>query len=710
MTIRFLAGICVIAVGFGVRALAQEHQGASQADPTAVPDVKPDPRLHTRTLHNGSGFKSHTDKQAWLDRAKYLREQVLMAAGLYPLPEKCDLKPVIHGKTDRGDYTVEKVFFQSYPGFFVSGNLYRPKGKTGPFPAILSPHGHWENGRLYRNNDRGVKSQIAGGWEKDELAARYPLQARAANLAKLGCIVFFYDMVGYADSDPQHFPHRSTYADIDSENRLINIFGLQTWDSIRALDFLLSLPDVDKTRIGCTGASGGGTQTFIMMTVDDRLTAAAPVCMISHDEHQGGCVCENAPLLRMFTDNVEFAATFAPRPFIHPTCTGDWTAQFMEHGLPEIKATYALFGVENNVEAMRQKADHNYNLISREAVYNFFNARFKLGAQSPVHEQKFEPIEPKDLAVFDDQHPRPADAVDAPTLKKYLIAEAQKQLDALRPTDAASLAKFREVIGTALRHMTSTQLPGAGETVTHKVGTEKLGDISIEKLMLSRRNSPEQLPAVLLVPPNPNGKVTIVVIGGPSAKRLLVQRSGEIDPGASDLLKSGQMVLGVDVFLSGQLVSSNPTTQPNIEFYTGYNRSILANRVHDILTAIACMKAREGVSSVNLVGISKEGPWCLLAKALAGDAVAKTVVEADKFDFDQVTDFGTEYRLPGALRYGGLWTLAALAAPGDLLVYNVGGRAEATEPLQRAYNAAGAKDKLRIESDLNPDQALQFLR
>ena len=106
---------------------------------------------------------------------------------------------------------------------------------------------------------------------------------------------------------------------------------------------LLSLPDVDKNRIACTGASGGGTQTFILMTIDDRLKVAAPVCMISAGDHQGGCVCENNSLLRIGTDNVELSSTFAPRPFIHPTATGDWTKEYLEKGYPETLGVYRLF-------------------------------------------------------------------------------------------------------------------------------------------------------------------------------------------------------------------------------------------------------------------------------------------------------------------------------------------------------------------------------
>jgi dienelactone hydrolase len=371
--------VIVAAILVGIEAKAQAEGAAS------------DPRLSTfRTLYQGSGFSAPTNKEEWEKRAQYLREQVLVSAGLWPPPPKPELKAVIHGKIDRGDYTVEKVFFQSHPGFYVTGSLYRPNGKTGPFPGVLSPHGHWANGRFNETPQKEIDAQIKSGVEKDRVAAKYILQARCANLAKLGCVVFHYDMVGYADADEEHFPHRKTLTDAEADLNLQSIFGLQTWDSIRSLDFLLSLPDVDPNRIACTGASGGGTQTFIMMTVDDRLKVAAPVCMISAGDHQGGCVCENNALLRIGTDNVELSSTFAPRPFIHPTATGDWTHEYLEKGYPETLGVYRLFGAEENVKAVRFNAGHNYALGNREAVYNFFNQHLKLGNKEPVKEQKFE--------------------------------------------------------------------------------------------------------------------------------------------------------------------------------------------------------------------------------------------------------------------------------------------------------------------------------
>jgi len=656
-----------------------------------------DPRLQSpRTLHQGSGFKPYTDKNQWQQRAQYLRQQVLLAAGLWPLPDKCALDPVIHSPRDCGDYTVQKVFFQSYPGFYVTGNLYRPKGKNGPFAGVLSPHGHWANGRFYRNNDKDAEAEITGSFEKDIDAARYPLQARCANLAKLGCVVFHYDMVGYADADPQRFPHRKTFTDPVSSLYSLSIFGLQTWDSIRALDFLLSLPDVDKERIACTGASGGGTQTFILMTIDDRLKVAAPVCMISAGEHQGGCVCENAPLLRLFTDNVEFAATFAPRPFIHPTATGDWTAHFMEQGLPEIKAIYKLFDAQAMVDAVRFEAGHNYNLNNRQAVYNFFNTHLRLGQTGTVTEQKFRPIEPQNLSVFDADHPRPANSVDSAALSKYLIDGQRAQIEALKPRDKESLDRFRDVVLVALRHMIAAEPPASNDVAVQKLGLVPRQGFTLHKLLLSRRSADDQIPALLFIPDNPTGAATVLI--HPQGKAGLLKPDGTPAELLAAFLEKRCIVLAPDVFLTGELASTViPATNPTYEFFAGYNRTTLANRVLDILTAVAALKAYSATTSTpNLVGTDSAGPWCLLAKALAGDAIGRTAADANRFDFDSVKTATDENYLPASLRFGGIWPLAALAAPGELLVYNTP-RAARPDWLLSAYGAARALDKLRIE-------------
>jgi len=347
--------------------------------------------------------------EAWRRRAAYLREHVLWSAGLLPLPEKTPLKPQVFDEQKRGDYSVSKVYFESLPGFFVTGNLYQPSG-AGPFPAILSPHGHWTYGRL----------------ENSELAS---VPGRAINLARQGFVVFSYDMIGYDDS--RQLEHRL----FDSKRaRLwgLHMAGLQLWNGIRALDFLESLPQVDRGRIGMTGASGGGTQTFLLAAADERVKVAAPVNMISL-HMQGGCLCENPPGLRLDTDNVELSATIAPRPLLMVSATGDWTKDTLRLEYPAMQKYFALVGAPERVHAVQFDFPHNYNRQSREAVYAWM-ARWLKGAPSDVkvEEKPFTPEPLPQLLVF---HGRalPEHAVTPEQLTEQWIAAAQRQLETADP-------------------------------------------------------------------------------------------------------------------------------------------------------------------------------------------------------------------------------------------------------------------------------------
>jgi dienelactone hydrolase len=169
---------------------------------------------------------------------------------------------------------------------------------------------------------------ITEGAERFEKSGRFPQLARCATLARLGCVVFIHDMLGYADSVqiPTAVAHRFSkqrpeldrpdrwgFFSPQAELRLQSILGVQAWNCIRGLDFLCSLPEVDPSRIGVTGSSGGGTQTLLTCALDPRPTVAFPQGMVSNSM-QGGCTCENACYLRIGTGNVEFAALFAPKP------------------------------------------------------------------------------------------------------------------------------------------------------------------------------------------------------------------------------------------------------------------------------------------------------------------------------------------------------------------------------------------------------------
>ena len=188
-------------------------------------------------------FEVPKSKAAWEQRQTELKQRVQIATGLWPMPEKTPLNAVIHGKVERDGFTVEKVYFESLPGHFVSGLLFRPAGATDQKrPAILSPHGH--GGRNQDYGEANMAKLIESGAEIHERSGRFPKIARCAQLARMGCVTFIFDMLGYVDSNQVSFQVAHRYADRrpemesgdgwgfyspQAESRLHSIMGLQTW-------------------------------------------------------------------------------------------------------------------------------------------------------------------------------------------------------------------------------------------------------------------------------------------------------------------------------------------------------------------------------------------------------------------------------------------------------------------------------------------------
>ena len=388
-----------------------------------------------RTLDDKFDPPKITSLEAWKPRAAYLKEHILASAGLLPMPEKTPLKPVVFGEISHTDYSVSKVYFESLPGFLVTGNLYKPTG-NGPFPAILSPHGHWAYGRL----------------ENSDVAS---VPGRAINLARQGFVVFTYDMIGYNDS--RQLTH--TFGGQRESLWGLTLAGLQLWNSIRGLDFLESLDYVRRDALGVTGASGGGTQTFLLAAIDERVAAAAPVNMISL-HMQGGCLCENQPGLRLDTTNVEIASTIAPRPLLMISATGDWTKNTMQLEYPAVRSIYRLLDAEDRVHGVQFDAPHNYNRNSREAMYAFM-ARWLQKAPADVKrpERNFTPDALPDLLVF---HRRslPEHAVTSAQLTENWISGARRQLTAAN----------QQTLGRALHHVL-----GFAETAAQPARTQSRG-------------------------------------------------------------------------------------------------------------------------------------------------------------------------------------------------------------------------------------------
>lgn len=667
-----------------------------------------------KELDGNFPFTPPTSRETWTTRAEQVRTRIRVASGIWPEPTKTPLNAVVHGRIERDDYTVEKVFFESMPGFFVTGNLYRPKDGAPPGtrrPGVLCPYGHWPNGRFMDATDAEVKKQFALGAEHFENAAHSPLQARCVHLARMGCVVFHYDMIGRGDCNQLTGELVHSFAkqrpemnsrdgwglfSPQAEARAQSVFGLQTWNSVRALDFIQSLPDVDPQRIGVTGASGGGTQTMIIAGIDPRVTTAFPAVMVS-TAMQGGCTCENASLLRVGTGNIEFAALFAPKP-MGMTAADDWTKEMPTKGFPQLQQHWALLGVPDAVKLWPlTQFPHNYNAPSRAGMFEWFNKH--LGLNLPAErlvERDFQRLTREEMSVWDAAHPAPAGGAEfEKKLLRWWTDDAQKQL-----TDSPE--NFRKIAAPAWQTILD-RTPSEVGKIEFELKSKRDAGAHFEMTGLIKNIAHgEELPALFLHPKKWNGR-TVVWLDERGKAGLF--NGDAIRPEVARLLDSGASVIGVDLLFQGEfLANGQPLTQTprtknprEAAAYTfGYNDAVFAERVQDVLSVIEFVRHdQHGARSVALAALDSTGPIAAAARVVAGDALGRSVIDTHGFRFADVADLRDANFLPAAAKYGDLPGLLALGTTPVQL------RGEAGEGLEFARKFSAAPNAIDSTTDLN---------
>ncbi len=677
------------------------NQTAAAAEPMATPagSVPNDCRLlPPKDLDGYFPFKPPKSKAEWETRSEYVRRQVLVSLGLWPMPTKTPLNAVLHGKIDLPEYTIEKVYFESVPGFYVTGNLYRPKNFSGKVPGVMFAHGHWKDARLSTETDANILREIATGEERFEKGGHSRFQSMCVQLARMGCVVWQWDMLSDSDSVQlslevvhkfaKQRPEMNTTKDWglyspQAESHLQSILGLQSLNAVRSLDFLLSIPEVDPSRTAITGASGGGTQSMILAAIDPRIQLSFPAVMVS-TAMQGGCTCENASLLRVNTGNIEFAALFAPKPQ-GMTTANDWTKEMSTKGFPELKELYTILGSPKNVMLQRgEHFPHNYNAVSRSAFYTWLNQHFKLGHKEPVIERDFEPLSSERLTVWDKDHPAPTDK--GPDFEKrllnWLTEDAEKQL--------LASAKSSENIGKDLRSAIEVLIGRKiGETGAVEWDLKNKNDRGafVEMTgLLKNTGRQEELPVTWLYPKKWNGKAIVWL--DQNGKSGLYSAEGTLKPAVAKLVDAGSTVLGLDMLFQGDfLKDGKPLTQTPIvsstprEFagYThGYNHSLFAQRTHDVLTAIHFLRTAKigdhpNPSSVAIVGLGGVGPIAVAARAVAGTAIDKAAIDTNGFRFGNLLDYRDVNFLPGGAKYLDIPGMLAVAPPSPLWLAGEGG-------------------------------------
>lgn len=635
------------------------------------------------------------NRQTWEQRAEELRDRVQISAGLWPRSEDNPLNAQVFGRVEGDGYTVEKVYFETYPDFFLAGNLYRPTNGEGSHPAILSPHGHWTRGRL-NDTERGS------------------VPARAINFARQGYVVFAYDMIGYGDTRQVNHSFAS-----DSLSQLwsINLLGLQLRNSVRALDFVRSLDEVDDERIGITGASGGATQTMMLTALDEaeQLKVTAPVNMIS-TVMQGGSLCENAPGLRLDAFNIHIGALAAPRPQLMVSNTQDWTVNTPMREYPMMQSFYRLYGAENRVGNAHFDFEHNYNKASRNAVYPWF-ARWLKDADHPdtYREESYEVPNDDELLVFmneavtdrsltyqdlsSDQYqslPDGFEQMNEARLKEYLREEARGHIETYWPETPAGLRAFEEVYGEGYRHVMAVEQPS--DVRIEDRGAAGASDFRVYRRLIARTGANDWIPAIHYEPDDAGGAATLVV--HPEGKAgLVADTENKPGPLVDQLLGAGHQVLAIDPFKIGEHTLYEGTVTQRDEstnHFLTFNRSDVQEQVQDILTAAAALQNRSDVDRVNVVGFGTTAVHAILAGGVSDGSIDHTV--ALQLPELAGTEKGaSDWFVPGLLKMGGLETAAALHAPQRLTVH---GRSESLDAasINQVYRLRGVEEGFQMIS------------
>ncbi len=304
--------------------------------------------------------KSHAQ-----DYVRSVRERIQTCFG--PWPEKTPLNPRVTGTVERDVYNIEKIIFESRPGFPVTANLYVPKGRKFPLPGVVGTCGHSTNGK-----------------------AAEAYQSFAQGLARMGYVTLIFDPIGqgerfqYADEKfkSRIGPGVAEHLHAGNQQFLVDEFfgSWRAWDGIRALDYLLTRPEVDPKQVGVTGNSGGGTMTTWLTGVEQRWCMSAPACFVTtfrrNMENELPADTEQCPprALALGLDHSDFLAALAPKPVIILAKEKDYfDARGAEEAFARLQRLYDLLGEKKNIQLHIGPTYHGYTQENREAMYKWFN-------------------------------------------------------------------------------------------------------------------------------------------------------------------------------------------------------------------------------------------------------------------------------------------------------------------------------------------------
>jgi dienelactone hydrolase len=640
----------------------------------------------------------------WQDRRSLLRQSMFAAMG--PFPDKpCELSPRIAGTLKRTGYRIERILFTSRPGVLVSASAYVPEPLKGKAPAVLVVHGHWAGAR------------------RDPV-----VQARCLGLVKLGFFVLAVDAFSAGERHPASAGYHGALLGSTLWPAGQTLLGLQVYDNRRAVDYLVSRPEVDGDRLGITGASGGGNQTMYAGALDERFKAVVPVCSVGTYQsylHAACCVCELLPGALRFTEEGDVLGLVAPRALMVINATKD-SFQFSvgeaKKSLERARAIFKLYDKSDKVLHVPFESPHAYNQAMREAMYGWMTKWLKEeGTGKPIPEPKHEIEKKEDLACFPEGK-RPVGFLFPPTLaaqqaKRLLAPFTSGKLDHKEAWEAKA-ALMRADLESVLGSLPKESKP------TGKMGKSEAKD-GVRTTPLTLAVEPGlDLAVQIRFKAGGFGKVPACVLLHLDGKAKALEH-----PLAAALMDKGWVLYAPDLRATGEAKPAKDgiRTAPDhnsTEHALWIGRPLLGQWVADVRAVLGFMAAQPGLRPGRLavVGLGQAGVVAITAAALLGDRLSSVAV------LDMPTSYltrsaypdGTRMGLlvPGILRVGDIPHLAAVFAPGKLLVVSgvkegkkvdEKGLATAFAFTRKVYALMKAEKALQIRSEMKPADVVELL-
>jgi cephalosporin-C deacetylase-like acetyl esterase len=648
------------------------------------------------------------DRNQVTARQAYIRERIIQILGGFP--ERTPLNPRTVASLEREDYRIEKVIFESQPRFYVTANLYLPKQGKGPFPAILFPLGH----------EQGAKAHTA--W-----------QQVLVSLARRGFVGLAWDTIGQGERIQLYDLDFGTSKVIHSttEHTLMGIQCLligdtlaryTIWDGLRALDYLVSRPEVDPTRIGCTGNSGGGTHTAYLSALEDRIKVAAPSCYLTSWrrllETIGPQDAEQCfPFwLQNGLDHSDFVSAFAPKPYLVLSAIRDFfSINGARETYAEAKQLYGLLGAQERLQMVEADDGHGYTKPRRLAAYRWFSRWLKgVEDREPEGEVSIAP----EAELWCTESGQVATSLGGETV----ISLNQKRFEQIRHKDpewtsGAQLEAYRSRVQSDVRRLGGlASAPGGVPSAASSFGVIERPGYRIEKLVYESEPG-IRIPALLFVPQGSESRRPAVIYVDGRGKAAGAGVGGDVE----QLVQAGFVVLSID--LRGMGETQVPSDGDDFPRYFGdyesamtallVGKPLVGMRAFDIQRGLDVLAGRSDVDRERIYLFGKDkGAVPALYAAVLDDRIKKLALEGLLLSYQAVTSARIHRQVfedvvVGALKSFDLPDLVAALSPRPVWIVNasdpLGHRAEFKAvqsqyaSAQKAFRLAGAEEALRIE-------------